>query len=85
MIRETTIFSKWLDQSRAEGKIEGKRTLLRKQLEKKFEQLSHELEIALSNLNAEQLDDLATDVLDLKDLDNLRMWLNSAAMSLARA
>jgi hypothetical protein len=40
MIRETTIFSEWLDQryaeGRTEGEIKGKHFLLQKQLEKNW-------------------------------------------------
>lgn len=81
MIRETTIFSEWLTQSRTEGK----NTLLLKQLEKKFGRLSSELKSAVEKLDAEQLDDLAMDILDLNDIDDLRIRLHVAAISPAAA
>ncbi len=81
MIRETTIFSEWLAQSRGEGKLEGKNTLLLKQLEKKFGRLPSELKNAVEKLDAEQLDDLAMDILDLNDIEDLKIRLHVAAMS----
>ncbi len=89
MIRETTIFSEWLAQSRGEGRregnLEGKNTLLLKQLEKKFGHLPSELKSAVEKLDAEQLDDLAMDILDLTNLEDLRIRLHVARMSPAAA
>ncbi|MEK7729393.1 MAG: DUF4351 domain-containing protein [candidate division KSB1 bacterium] len=83
MIRETTIFSEWLTQSRGEGKLEGKNTLLLKLLEKKFGRLSSELKSAVEKLDAEQLDDLAMDIFDFNNIEDLRIRLHISAMSAA--
>ncbi|MEK7729392.1 MAG: DUF4351 domain-containing protein [candidate division KSB1 bacterium] len=85
MIREATIFSEWLAQSRAAGKLEGKNGMMLQVLEKKFGRLRRELEATLNRLNSDQFDDLAVDIFDLKDLDSLRLWLNTATTRLADA
>ncbi len=89
MIRETTIFKEWLDQSHAEGRVEGlvegeisgKRLLLQKLLERKFGPLSQELKESLQKLNNEQLDALATTLFDLATTEDLRAWLMQTAVS----
>jgi hypothetical protein len=81
MIRETTIFKEWFDQSRAEGEISGNRRLLQKQLERKFGLLSQELKERLQKLNSEELDALATNLFDLATAEDLRAWLTQTAAS----
>jgi hypothetical protein len=85
MIRETTVFKEWFDQSRAEGRAEGetsgKRLLLQKQLERKFGLLSQELKERMQKLDGEQLDALATALFDLATAEDLRSWLTQPAAS----
>jgi len=86
MIRETSIFKELFDQrynegrveGRVEGEVSGNRRLLQKQLEKKFGPLSAELKVRLLELNSEALDSLATTVLELATVDDLRAWLVKA-------
>lgn len=85
MIRETTIFSEWLDQAETkgqvegynEGEIKGKHILLQKLLERKFGLLTAELALSLSKLRSEDLEALTAVILDLQSLDELRAWLQS--------
>ncbi len=89
MIRETTIFTEWLDQrynegrveGRVEGELSGKSLLLQKQLERKFGPLSPELKERLQKLNSEQLDALATTLFDLATTEDLRLWLTQTVAS----
>jgi hypothetical protein len=85
MIRETTIFKEWLDQRHAEGLVEGevggKQRLLQKLLERKFGPLSQELKEHLQKLDSLQLDALATTLLDLATIEDLRTWLTQTATS----
>jgi predicted transposase YdaD len=89
MVRETTIFKEWFDQSRAEGLAEGRaegevsgnRRLLQKQLERKFGLLSQELKERLQKLDGEQLNTLATALFDLATTEDLRAWLTQTAVS----
>lgn len=75
MIREKTIFTEWLDESRAEGKIEGKHAFLLKQAEKRFGRIPDELKLSVENLNSEDSDALAMDLFDLRTMDDLKLWL----------
>jgi len=83
MIRETSIFKELFDQrynegrmeGRVEGEVSGNRRLLQKQIEKKFGPLSAELKVRLLELNSEALDSLATTLLELATVDDLRAWL----------
>ncbi|MGH7600125.1 MAG: DUF4351 domain-containing protein [bacterium] len=89
MIRETTFFKEWFEQShaeghaegRAEGELIGKRLLLQKQLERKFGLLSQELKAHLQKLDSSQLDALATTLFDLATTEDLRAWLTQPAAS----
>ncbi len=89
MIRETTFFKEWFEQSHAEGHAEGrvegeligKRLLLQKQLERKFGLLSQELKAHLQKLDSSQLDALATTLFDLATTEDLRAWLTQPAAS----
>jgi predicted transposase YdaD len=85
MVRETTIFKEWFDQSRAEGRAEGEvsgnRRLLQKQLERKFGPLSQDLKEHLQKLDSAQLDALATALFDLATIEDLRAWLMQTATS----
>lgn len=93
MIRETTIFTEWLDQRYNEGRVEGevegeikgeikgKRLLLQKQLERKFGLLSRELKERLQPLNSDALDTLAEALFDMTTIDDLRAWLMHPAAS----
>jgi len=90
MIRETSIFKEMFDQRYNEGLIEGevkgevkgeitgKQRLLQKQLERKFGPLSSELKVRLLELDNEALDSLATTLLELATVDDLRAWLVKA-------
>jgi len=90
MIRETSIFKEIFDQrynegrveglveGRVEGEISGMQRLLQKLLEKKFGPLSSELRVRLLELNNEALDSLATTLLELTTVDDLRAWLVKA-------
>lgn len=87
MIRETTIFTEWLDQRYQEGvvageltgetkgELKGKRLLLQKQLERKFGPLARELKERLQPLDGDALDTLAEALFDMTTVDDLRAWL----------
>lgn len=85
MIRETTIFSEWLDQAeaqgrvegRAEGEIKGRHLTLQKLLERKFGPLAPDLSRSLQKLSSEELEALTLAILDLQSLDDFRLWLQS--------
>ncbi len=89
MIRETTIFSNWLDQAEAKGRVEvrvegytdgeikGRHLTLQKLLERKFGPLSAELTISLTRLRSEDLEALTMAILDLQLLEELRALLQS--------
>jgi predicted transposase YdaD len=85
MIRETTIFSEWLDQAEAKGRIEGyaegenkgRHLTLQKLLERKFGPLTTELSLSLQKLRSEELEALTTAIFDLQSLDEFRAWLQS--------
>jgi hypothetical protein len=89
MIRETTIFTEWLDQRYNEGRVEGeikgeikgKRLLLQKQLDLKFGPLSRDLKERLQPLNSNALDALAEALFDMTTTDDLRAWLMHPAAS----
>jgi len=79
MIRETSIFKEMFDQryneGRVEGEISGKQRLLQKLLEKRFGPLSADVKVRLLELDSEALDSLATTLLELATVDDLRAWL----------
>ncbi len=93
MIRETTIFTEWLDQRYNEGRVEGevkgeikgeikgKRLLLQKVIEKKFGPWPRELKERLQPLNSDALDALAEALFDMTTIDDLRVWLMHPAAS----
>jgi len=83
MIRETTIFTEWLNQKfdegraegRNEGRNEGKRLVVQTQLVKKFGRLPQDLKDALEHLSGDKLDSLSTALFDLESVNDLRAWL----------
>ncbi len=89
MIRETTLFSEWLDKERAQGRVEGyaegeikgeikgRHLTLQKQLERKFGPLTVDLTTSLQKLRSEQLEALTLAIFDLQSLDEFRAWLQN--------
>ncbi len=91
MIRETTVFSEWLDQAEAKGRVEGyaegeikgelkgelkgRHLTLQKLLERKFGPLAADVTLSLQKLRSEELEALTMAILDLKSFDDLRVWL----------
>lgn len=85
MIRETTLFSEWLDQAEAKGRVEGRvegrdegrHLTLQKILERKFGPLAADLTLALQKLKSAELEALTLAILDLQSLDDFRLWLQN--------
>ena len=59
-----------------EGRLEGKETLVMRQLRRRFGAVSEEVTARLDRLSAEQLDDLGEALLDFGAVSDLEQWLS---------
>lgn len=59
-----------------EVKQEGMRSLLMRQLSRRFGDIPPTIETQIEQLNLEQTESLAEALLDFNSLDDLRTWLN---------
>ncbi|NEP09243.1 MAG: Rpn family recombination-promoting nuclease/putative transposase [Symploca sp. SIO2C1] len=79
-IRSTQEFeAQWpfiqIEQAEIRGREEGKRSLLKGQLERRFPEISSQLSTAIDGLNSQDLDNLADAMWDFKTSDDLLNWL----------
>lgn len=77
MIRETTIFSEWLDQAEHKDEIKGRHLTLQKLLTRKFGTLDSEVNLSLQQLNSSQLEALTMAIFDLQSLEDFHAWLKN--------
>jgi hypothetical protein len=66
-----------IETAREEGREEGKRSLLLKQLSRKLGNITDETKIQLHQLRPELLDTLSEALFDLEDLEDLDNWLKN--------
>lgn len=93
MVQEISFVREWLEEreqkgreegrekGREEGREEGKKLLLLTLLTKKFGTLSPELQKQVNQLSGTKLDNLSSALLDLNNLDELRIWLENGAIT----
>ena len=75
MLKESDFVIDWLEEREQKGREEGKRLLLLGLLAKKFGTLSAELQDQINQLSGLKLDNLSLAIFDLRDADELRVWL----------
>jgi predicted transposase/invertase (TIGR01784 family) len=66
-----------IETARQEGREEGKRSLLLKQLSRKLGTIPDEIKVFLHQLVPERLDVLSEALFDLENLEDLHNWLNN--------
>jgi hypothetical protein len=66
-----------IETAREEGREEGKRSLLLKQLSRKLGTMNDETKVQLHQLVPERLDTLSEVLFDLEDLEDLDNWLKN--------
>jgi len=84
-IKQTRVYQEARLEGRLEGNLEGNlegrqneaKTLLIRQLSKRFGKLSDRYETQITGLNIEQLEELAIAFLDFKTISDLDIWLTS--------
>jgi hypothetical protein len=85
MLKESDSLIDWLEereqQGLKKGREEGKKLLLLALLAKKFGALSPELQEQVNQLSGTKLDNLSLALLDLNNLDELRIWLENGAIT----
>jgi hypothetical protein len=64
-------FKKAIEEGRVEGRVEGERTLIRRQIEKRFGALPHWAEKRLLGLSSGELEELGLRLLDARSLEEL--------------
>jgi predicted transposase YdaD len=84
-LRESSIYQLILQEGKTEGRQEGReegleheRTLIARQLRRKFGALAAEAEAQVRTLSRERIERLAEDLFDLPDADALADWLERA-------
>jgi hypothetical protein len=65
------------ERGRKEGRVEDRRSIVPRLLERKFGQVSQEMGDRISSLSFDQLDALTLDLLNFNSVDDLVQWLES--------
>jgi predicted transposase YdaD len=65
------------ERGRKEGRVEDRRSIVPRLLERKFGQVSQEMGDRISTLSPELLEDFAMALLDFNSIDDLGNWLES--------
>lgn len=74
-MRESTMYQFILEEGRAEGRIEGERSVIMKQLTRKVGNLSPKLQAKVADLTIERLEALGEALLDFQNVADLENWL----------
>ncbi|MEC4985853.1 MAG: DUF4351 domain-containing protein [Oscillatoria sp. PMC 1068.18] len=77
MMRESVIYQRILREGRSEGLQQEARSLVMRQLRRRFGTIEPELEAQVEQLSLSQLEELAEALLDFTALTDLTNWLDS--------
>jgi predicted transposase YdaD len=72
------ITTSWKEEGRIEGRLEEKRAIALRLLNRKLGNLSEEISRQIKSLEPSQLDTLTEDLLDFQTLDDLERWLSNS-------
>jgi len=75
MVKEISFVREWIEEGEQKGREEGEKRLLLRLLAKKFGPLSAELQDQINLLSGAKLDNLSLAIFDLRDVDELHVWL----------
>ena len=67
--------NEWIERGKDEGRLEGRRTIIVRQLARRFGSVPSEIKDSVGRLSETQIDQLAEALLDFHDVEDMRLWL----------
>jgi predicted transposase YdaD len=75
-MQQSVIYQEWIEEGRAEGRLDGERSLVLRQLTRRIGNVTPELTVKVQTLSLPQLEALGEALLDFSQPADLVNWLN---------
>lgn len=76
-LKETRVYREIKQEGRVEGRVEGERSLILRQLQRRFGELPQQVRESVETLCLEQLENLGEALLDFTSVADLQAWLEA--------